>query len=167
MTDADGLDQDHVVAGGLDKRDGLPRRLGHAAEAVAGGGGADEGALFRGEPAHARLVAEDRAAAPRRGGVDGEHRDLLALGHEVEPELVDQGRFAGAGNAADADANGLAGARQQVFEQNLGARLILWLGAFNQGDGAAERDPVADDDRPGGRVQIILRGVFAAHGMRR
>ena len=158
MADADGLDQNHVVAGGLGKGDGLPRRLGDAAEAVAGGGGADEGALLRGEPAHARLVAEDRAAAPRRGGVDGEHGDLLALGHEVKPELVDQGRFAGARHAADADADGLAGAGQEVLEQSLGAGLVLGLGAFDQGDGAAERHPVAADDRLGGRVQIILLG---------
>ena len=57
--------------------------------------------------------------------------------------------------------------RGSRLEQNLGARLILWLGTFDQSDGAAERDPVAGDDRLGGRIQIILQGVFAAHRMRR
>ena len=50
-----------------------------------------------GEPAHARLVAEDRAAAARGGRVDGEHGDLVALSDEVQPELIDQRRLAGAG----------------------------------------------------------------------
>ena len=123
--------------------------------------------MLRGEAPHARLVAEDRAAAPGRGGIDGEHGDLLAHGHEVEPELIDQRGFAGAWHAADADADGLSGAGQEELKQALGADLVLGLGAFDQGDGAAERHAVSADDGLGGVVQVAAGGVLRAHGMRR
>ena len=115
------------------------------------------------EAAHAGLVAEDRAAAARRGRVDGEHGDLVALGDEVQPELIDQGRLAGAGRAADADADGVAGRGQETLEQGAGARLVLGLGAFDQGDGAGERHPVAGADRLSGPLGVLPRFGLALH----
>ena len=53
---------------------------------------------------HARLVAEDRAAAALRAGIDRQHRDAPAARDAVEAEALDKGRFAGAGRAGDADA---------------------------------------------------------------
>jgi hypothetical protein len=49
----------------------------------------------------------------------------------------------------------------------LGADLVLGLGAFDQGDGAAESHAVTADDRLGGVVQVAAGGVLRAHGMRR
>jgi hypothetical protein len=51
------------------------------------------------QPVHARLVAQDRAARARRGGIDGEHGDAMTLADQVEPERLDEGRFAGARRA--------------------------------------------------------------------
>ncbi len=117
-----------------------------------------------GEPAHARLVAKDRAAAARGGRVDGEHGDLVALSDEVQPELIDQGGFAGAGRAADADADGTAGIGEETLEQLAGARLVLRLDAFDQGDGAGERHPVARADGLSGPVGVSSRFGLALHG---
>jgi hypothetical protein len=90
----------------------------------------------------------------------------VALADEIEAELVDQGRFAGTGNAADADPDGVAGMRQQPVEQRLRALLILRLGALDQGDGARKRHPVAGADGLGDLLNVVLYGVIAAHGMR-
>ncbi len=98
---------------------------------------------FGGEPPHPRLVAEDRAARTRRGWIDGKHRDLVALAHEIEAELIDQRRLAGAGHAANADADRLAGIGQEGFDQGLRCELIFGLGALDEGDGAGERYAVA------------------------
>ena len=122
-------------------------------------------ACLGGEPAHARLVAEDRTAAPGRGRIDGEHRHLLAAGNQVQPKLIDERGFAGAGNAADADPDGVAGARQQPLEQRLRADCVLGLGALDEGDGTGERDPVAGLD---GLDRLVhgLPVAFGAHGER-
>ena len=90
----------------------------------------------------------------------------MALRHEVQAELVDQRRFAGAGHAADADPDGFAGRGEELIEQRFGARLVLGLGAFDQGDGAGERHTVAVADGLGRPLNVLLRSVVAAHGMR-
>ena len=70
-----------------------------------------------GKPRHPRLVAEDRAAGARRGGIDREHRDLVAALDQEHAERVDGGGFADPGRAGDADADRLAGVGQQRLHQ--------------------------------------------------
>ena len=79
------------------------------------------------EPRHACLVAEDAAARARARRIDGEHGDALAEPDQVEPEGFDERALADARHAADADAHGVPGVRQQLFEQAL--RLLLVVGA--------------------------------------
>ena len=67
---ADGLDDDDVVAGGLEQDDRLARLARHAAQRAAGWRRADEGAGSDGQLLHARLVAEDAAAGQARRRVD-------------------------------------------------------------------------------------------------
>src|SRR6185437_2600804 len=142
LSDADRLDQHHVVAGSLDESDRLARGLGYTAQALARGRGPDEGRRVGRKPAHTRFVAKDRAPAARGGRVDGENGDLVALSDEVQAELIDQGGFSGAGRAANAHADCTAGIGEETLKQLAGARLVLRLDAFDQGDGAGEHHPV-------------------------
>ena len=101
------------------------------------------------QPAHARLVAEDRAARALRGRVDGEHGDPVAGGDEVHAELVDGRRLADARHAGDAEAQRAARRRQQRLQQLLGERGVLGLGALDERDGARQHRPVAGADAVG------------------
>jgi LAO/AO transport system kinase len=62
LANAHRLDDDHVVAGGLEHEHRLAGRAGHTAELAARGAGADEGGLAGGELGHPGPVTEDRAA---------------------------------------------------------------------------------------------------------
>ena len=83
LADADRLDHDHVEAGRLAGERGLARAPRDPAERATGGRGADERFGRLGEPLHARLVAQNRAAAapagrdrpraPRSGGPARSH----------------------------------------------------------------------------------------------
>ena len=61
LTDADGFDNDDVVAGGFADQHRFARFFGDSAERAAGRAGADVGFLVDGEPFHSRFVAEDGA----------------------------------------------------------------------------------------------------------
>ena len=78
LPDADGLDEHHVAAGGVEHPQRLRRRPGQPAEVAAGGHRADVDARVGGVVLHPDPVAEQRAAGERRGRVDGEHADPLA-----------------------------------------------------------------------------------------
>ena len=138
LADADGLDQHNVVAGGLAQQHGLARLGGDAAERAGGGRGPHEGVRVDGEPRHARLVAEDRAAGAGRGRIDRQHRDLVALRGEIRAERVDGGRFAGARRAGDAEPHRLAGQRQQFLHQKVRSFAVIGALALDQRDGARQ-----------------------------
>src|SRR4029078_7735759 len=138
--------------------------LGDAAETVAGRRGADEGRWFGGEPSHSRLVAEDRTARARRSWIDGKHGHLVTLGHEIETELIDQSGLAGAGYATNADADRLAGIRQEGFDQGLRRALIFGLGALDKGDGSGQRHAIAGAYGVG-HSRLSLRCFAFAHGL--
>src|SRR4029450_3374187 len=80
---ADRLDHDHVEAGGLAGQCGLARVPRDPAERAAGGGRVTCGAGGLVKPLHALLVAQNGAAAAPAGGIDREHRDLMALRDEM------------------------------------------------------------------------------------
>ena len=63
LADADGLDDDDVLAGGVEDERGFAGRAREAAEVAARRHAADEHAVVAGVRLHADAVAEDRAAA--------------------------------------------------------------------------------------------------------
>ena len=77
LTDADGLDEHDVVAGCFAELHDLASAARHSTQRRASGGGADERGFMVGEAVHAGLVAEDTAAGPLAGWVDGEDRDSV------------------------------------------------------------------------------------------
>ena len=72
LADANGLDQDHVEAGGVEHVDSLQAGPRQAAEGAAGGHGTDEDAVVAGQFRHPHPVAEDGAAGKGAGRVDGD-----------------------------------------------------------------------------------------------
>ena len=146
LADADGLDQDHVVARGLAKQHGLARLRRDAAERAGRRRGADEGVGVVGELRHARLVGEDRAAGAPRRRIDRQHRDLAALPGEHAAQRVDHGRLADARGAGDADAHRFAGVAQQRLGQRGGGAAVVGALALDQRDGARQHGAVAAAD---------------------
>jgi hypothetical protein len=69
----------------------------------------------------------------------------VPLRRQEAAERIDCRRFADAGNAGDADADGATGLRQQMLDQCL--RLFAMVGAtrFRQRDGARQRGPLAGE----------------------
>ena len=76
LADADGLQEDVVLARGVHQQRGLQRRLGEPAERAARRHRADEDARVQEVLGQPDPVAQQRAAAERRGRVDREHGDL-------------------------------------------------------------------------------------------
>src|SRR5581483_11611197 len=79
LTDADGLDEDDLEPGGVEKVDDVIRRFGQAAHESTRGHRADEDAAVGVELGHSNAVAEDRTAAEGRSGIDRDDADALVL----------------------------------------------------------------------------------------
>ena len=181
LSDAHGLDEHDVEARGLADEERLAGAARDAAERAAGGRRTDEGLRAARQLGHARLVAEDRAAARRRGGVDREDRDAAPLREQVQAERLDERGLAGAGDAGDADAEGAAGGGREQFDEAGGLVPVVGAGRLDEGHGARERPAVAGAHR---RRQLLdrlhalgsalvcrsspcrLRGPVAAHPRR-
>jgi hypothetical protein len=77
------------------RRPAWPRgSFGHAAQAARRRARPDEGLGALGEQLHARLVAQDGAAGDAGRRVDGQHRHLVALLDEIQPQRLDEGGLA-------------------------------------------------------------------------
>ena len=138
LAHTNGLDEDHVVAGGLAEQHGLAGLAVHAAEAAFGRARADEAAPVDREPRHAGLVAQDGAPGAAAGRVDGEHGEALAGLDQAHAQALDEGGLAHAGHARDADPVGAARAGKQLLEHLLGELLVPAQVRLDERDGAAE-----------------------------
>jgi hypothetical protein len=143
LPDTDRLDQDDVVAGRLTHEERLARPARHAAERAGRRARSDEGLGRRREARHARLVAEDAAAArgARRDRRRGRRRACRA--DQVEPEGLDEGALADPRDAADADARRTPGRGMDQLQEPLRRALIVGTRALDQRDRLGERPAVA------------------------
>ena len=117
LADADGFNEDDVKARGFARDHGFTRFSGYAAQGAAGGGRADEGVFLPGEFFHAGFVPHDGTAGNGRGRVNGQHGHLEAFFAQVGAEGFNEGGFARAGNARDADADGIARMGQELGDE--------------------------------------------------
>ena len=117
LADADGFNEDNVKARGFARDHGFTRFSGYAAQGAAGGGRADEGVFLPGEFFHAGFVPHDGTAGNGRGRVNGQHGHLEAFFAQVGAEGFNEGGFARAGNARDADADGIARMGQELGDE--------------------------------------------------
>src|SRR5439155_24866847 len=115
--DADGLDQDVVVAGDVQDVDGVEGRPGHAAESAAGRHAADVHPLVPRQVAHADAIAHDRAARVRARGIDGDDPHLVPELAQAAGEHRYHRGLPAAGHAGDADDVRLAGARVDLAQR--------------------------------------------------
>ncbi len=143
LSGADRFDQHDVETGRFADQHGFARLGGDAAERSTAGRGANEGVGIVGQPRHAGLVGEDRAAGARRGGIDRQHRNLVAAPGQERAERIDGGRLADARHARDADTNGLSGPWQQCLHQIPRGGLVIAAPALDQRDGARDRGAIA------------------------
>gem|GEM_PF-6973246 len=142
-----GLNKNLVVAGSLAEDDGFARLAGHTTQRPCGRGRADEGLRVNGEFLHARLVAKDAALGALGAGVDGEDGELAAvLFEDMEAKDVDAGALTSARDAANADADGLAGEGEALLYHLLSNGLMFGQQALHEGDGLREDGDVAAQD---------------------
>jgi hypothetical protein len=156
LTDADGFDDDVIAAGGVEEESHFESAAGQAAEFAATGHGADEDGGVGVMTLHADTVAEDCAAGEGAGGIDSDDADGFAGGPEVGDHLIDEGAFAGAGGAGDADDEGAAGLGEEGGEKGATGRGLIFDGGGGASEGAeiAGEDAVAEGgDFGGGRHQ--------------
>ena len=76
----------------------------------------------------------------------------------MQTEGLDEGGFADARRARDAEAQGLAGGRKEVAKQGLGLFPVVGAFRFDQRDGAGQRPAAARQDLGG-------EAVFGGHGV--
>jgi len=108
------------------------------------------------EARHARFVAENGAAGPRRGWVNSKNGNLVTLAGQVGAEHVDRGRFAGTRRAGDTETDALAGERQQFLHKLVRGPAVVRALALDQRDRTRQHRAVARADTPNkiGRRQV-------------
>ena len=94
LAGADRLEQDDVLAGGIERVDHAHRGRAQAAQMSAAGERAHEHAVVVERRRHADAVAQDGAAGDRAGRIDGDDADGLALRAQVLGIGVDERRLA-------------------------------------------------------------------------
>ena len=109
---SDGLDEHDAIAERVEDIDDARRRAREAAGMAATRHAPDEEALIEEPLAHADAVAEDRAAAERRGRVDGDDRDAVGRRAVRAGETIHQRALAASGRSGDADDLGMP--RQRI-----------------------------------------------------
>ena len=101
---------------------------------------------------HSAGIAD--AGLGQRRRVHRQHRDAMPGRDQHQPERLDEGRFADAGRARDAEPCRAPGARQQNCQHGLGGVAIVGARRFHQRDGTGERGAVARRHRLGQRGGI-------------
>jgi hypothetical protein len=109
LADADGFDEEDVLAAGFEDEGDIGGGEGESAEWAAGGHAAGVEPWVAGMFAEADAVTEKGAPGEGARWVDGDQANGLAGMAEVLGEAVDECAFAGTGRAGDADAEGAAG----------------------------------------------------------
>ena len=144
---ADGLNENLVEAGSLTEDDGLTRLTGHAAKRTCRRAGTDERCGMLRQLLHTRLIAKDAALGALTGGVDGQDCQFAAmLTEHVHTKLVDTGRLASTGNAADTDADAMAAIRQTAVDNLLCLRLMVRVDTLYQRHGLRQDGDIATED---------------------
>ena len=138
MADADGFDEDIVIARRLAKQDGGADGWDDTAEVAGAGARADEGVGVPAKLFHARLIPQDAAAAQATGRVHGQYGYALARLAEQEAVALNKGGFTDAGGAADAEAKGVlyAGLLQGSVGEGVRRRPVRRMGRFHQRNSA-------------------------------
>jgi len=149
----------------LGQQHGLARAPRHAAQGGAGRRRADERGVLARQLFHARLVAQDRAAAALGRGIDRQHGERAAALDQGEAEALDEGRLSDPGNASDAEPHRPAGVRQQAGQQRIGALAMIGPRRFDQGDGLGERTTIPAQQ--GGQQRIGCSVCLCRHGAHR
>ena len=147
LSDTYSLDEYLVEACGLAEDDGLTRLAGHTAQRTCRRTRTDERIGMDGELLHARLITQDRTLRTLRRRVDGQHSQTatLLLQH-MDTKLVDAGRLARTGHAADAHADRIAAIGQALVDDLLGLLLMVGVDTLDQRDSLREDGDIALDD---------------------
>ena len=114
-------------------------RLGEPAERAPGRHRADEHARVEEVLGQPDPVAQQRAAAEGRRGIDRQHRDLAVLRPLVADQRADQRGLARARRTGEADDRGVAGPRIDLLHQRPPVRLVV----LDQRDATRQRALVA------------------------
>src|SRR5581483_5985593 len=139
LSDADGLDDDDIVAEGIEQLHDFAGGAAESAVAPARREASDIDRLILVVIGHPDPVAEDRASGEGAGGIDREDGDLLAERAILGDQAVDEGGFAGARRPGNPDHVRLPSHRVDPLDD----RACLGGAVFDQRDEAGERVAIA------------------------
>ena len=109
---------------------------------------------------HACLVAQDASFGPLGTWVDSEDCEPSTVFlQDMNAELVYAGALAGSRNAADADADTVAGVGETLLDDFLRYDLVLGNGALDQRNGLSQNGDVALQDA----LHIVVGRETASH----
>ena len=112
LADANGFDDDDVLAGGVEHQRRVGGRARQSAEMAAGRHAPDEHARIAGVRLHPEPIAEHRAAAERAGRVDRDHADRESAATKLGRQPIDERALPRAGRTGHADEVGAPGVRE-------------------------------------------------------
>jgi hypothetical protein len=161
------LHEHHVLAGGGEHGDDVPRGRGEAAEVPARSHRADEDAVVESVGLHTDAVAQDRAPAERRRRVDGHDANGAPLGAEVRGHAIDERRLARSRRPRHPDHERLPRVREERGEEGGSLRPVVLHQADRARHGAhVAAEDVADEGggrgRGHGSKQRLLTALLTA-----
>src|SRR4029078_8193962 len=125
LTGADGLQENELLARGVEHEERLQRRLRQAAEMAARAHRADEHTGVEKMVREPDPVAEQRALRARARWVDREHTARAALRASLPDQRRDETRIANAGRPADAHRVRTPRLRIDVMDEIVGQRVAV------------------------------------------
>src|SRR4051812_31521256 len=150
----DGLDEHDVHSEGIQHVHDPRGRASETAYVTAARHRADEDAVVEKALAYANTVAEDRAAAERARGIDGDDGDSGGPLAIQAREAIDERRLAAAGRARDPDRLSLTGLGVKLAHRLRGTGLVV----LDDRDEARDRSLV-----PRARAREEIRGRGRGH----
>jgi hypothetical protein len=153
---ADRLEEDEVLAGGVEEEQRLERRLGEPAQVPARAHRPDVDAGIEEVVGEPDAVAEEGAARERARRVDRDDADGAPQPAHVANEGADQRRLADAGRAGDAERVRVARLGVELADDAVGGRVT----ALDESDRTRERAAVAPAHTGD---ELLVRPLPAAH----
>src|SRR5580765_634778 len=136
LADADGFDEDLVLASSVEEQRDFGGGASEAAKESASGHGANENSGITGVRLHANSIAEDSASGVGTGGIDSDDADGFFVFAMVRGKAIDEGAFASARSTGNAREIGGTRLRKKNLEERLGFRRVIFYGSDGARDGA-------------------------------
>ena len=146
LSDADRFDKNHIEPGRFAQNDRFPGFARYPAQRSGRRGGTNKRRRVVDQGFHAGLIAQNRASAAFRAGVDRQHRQFVSeVGHQ-RPDRLDEGRLPGTGNPRNPDADRTPAIGKTPFDDLLRLGIMFRPQTLDQGNRLRKDGNIAGQD---------------------